>query len=79
LKNDNYKAVHHNRFDITLAVNTSKIMLIILFYVTSRISKLYKISSTTRQNNKLNPASMLCDKGNSSKKKSAAGGMPKEI
>jgi hypothetical protein len=54
-------------------------MLIILFYVTSKISKLYKISSITRQNNTLNPGSMLCDKGDSSKKKSAAGGMPKKI
>jgi hypothetical protein len=52
LKNDNYKAVHHNRFDITLAVNTREIMLIILCYVTSRISKWYKISSITGQNNK---------------------------
>jgi hypothetical protein len=53
--------------DITLAVNTRKIMLIILFYVTSRISKWHKINSISGRNNKWNPATMLCYTGDSSK------------
>jgi hypothetical protein len=53
--------------DIIWAVNTRKIMLIILFYVTSRISKWHKVTSISGRNNKWNPATMLCDTGDSSK------------
>jgi hypothetical protein len=67
LINDHYKTVQHNRFDTTLAVNTKKITLIILLYVTLWVSKQYKTNSVTGQNSEWNPITMLCETGNNSK------------